>query len=148
MLSSSQDNLKVGSAEKRHFKTSFRRQTSFSKQTLNSDNKKSHLGQKNSTKTFFFAGLTSKSNNLFLCCRSSHFLFLLPKTRTGGLELQAAELTTELFLASERNNPWPASASAAASVVEEEVKIFLPENRALAFLHSLKYCTVKSSKPI
>ena len=54
MLNSSQGNLKVGSAEKRHFKTCFRRQTSFSKQTLNSDNKKSHLGQKNSTKTVFF----------------------------------------------------------------------------------------------
>ena len=54
MLNSSQDNLKVGSAEKRHFKTSFRRQTSFSKQTLNSDNKKSHLGQKNSTKISTF----------------------------------------------------------------------------------------------
>ena len=145
MLNSSQGNLKVGSAEKRHFKTSFRRQTSFSKQTLNSDNKKSHLGQKNSTKTFFCRSHL-KIKQPFFCRRSSHFLFLLPKTRTGGLELQAAELTTELFLASERNNPWPASASAAASVVEEEVKIVLPENRALAFLHSLKYCTVKKFK--
>ena len=147
MLNSSQGNLKVGSAEKRHFKTSFRRQTSFSKQTLNSDNKKSHLGQKNSTKTFFCRSHL-KIKQPFFCRRSSHFLFLLPKTRTGGLELQAAELTTELFLASERNNPWPASASAsaAASVMEEEVKIVLPENRALAFLHSLKYCTVKKFK--